>query len=57
MDKSKAINLRNYPGLDLPTPAPTPAPKRSRAGFKISNRIMTSDQVIAELQEQKKASQ
>jgi hypothetical protein len=57
VDKSKAINLRNYPGLDLPTPAPTPAPKRSRAGFKISNRIMTSDQVIAELQEQKKASQ
>ena len=56
VDRNKAINLRNYPGLNLPAPASPPPMNRTRAGFKISNRIMTSDQVIAELQAQKKAS-
>jgi len=53
VDKSKAINLRSFPGLENPLAATPPPPKPKRAGFKISNRLMTSREVFEELERQK----
>ena len=53
VDKTKAINLSNFPGLDVDVQPSSPPPKRRRGGFRISNRILTSQAVIDELSEDK----
>ena len=49
VDSTKAINLSNFPGLELEPRSISPPRKRARNGFRISNRLMTSEAVIAEL--------
>lgn len=46
VDSSKAINKKNFPDLDLPAEEPPLATKRKRSGFKVSNQILTSREVI-----------
>lgn len=49
VDETRVINLRNFPGLNLEPQTISPPRKRARNGFKISNRLLTSEAVIAEL--------
>jgi hypothetical protein len=49
VNQSKAINLANFPELEVEPSDPSPPRKRRRGGFRISNRLMTSDEVIEEL--------
>ena len=52
IDGKQVLNTSNFPGLGFEKPSDTPPPKRTRTGFKISNRRLTSEQAIREMNKQ-----
>jgi len=49
VDVTKVLNGSNFPSLNLPLPRESPPKKRKRAGFRISNRLLTVDSAISEI--------
>ena len=50
VDRKQVLNETNFPNMNLPQVVEEVTGRRPRAGFKISHRVLTSEESIAELQ-------